>query len=646
MMSSLYAGVSGLRNHQVKMNVIGNNIANINTVGFKTGRVTFQEALVQTLKGAGRPSSITGGTNPIQMGLGMTVASVDTLFQQGGLETTGQITDLAIQGDGFFVLSDGRGLFYTRAGAFGFDADSYLIDPGTGLKVQGRMAGANGIIPAISTTGDIRLPFGQQDPAHETTNLTLANNLNSAATDSIASLASSGTTGVDQVSGTALNGAGGTHNVVVTGTQAVNSTFAGTNLSGAMLGSMTLEDLGVDDVSGFTVTVDGTSTTALNGLTLQSTVNDVVRAINEIAGVDCHLDTTNPANVQIVVERTKAGDNGNYNVVSSAGVATDATHGNIVNRLFGLGAAGIATTGGLDHTFVAIDTFTPTGKSAEDPVELGIEVDDNTGLAIGITGLGDDGVTIKGSQGLAAGDLTINTALTEHATSITAYDAQGGRHTVIMNFTKTTADNTWDWNVTLPGSETILEGGSGTVQFNPDGSLLSFQYNGGANALRFEPGNGSGVVTVAINAGNTGEYNGLTGFASPFTASAIHQDGYGMGILEKISVDQAGLITGMFSNGVSRTLAQIVLADFSNEGGLMRSGRNYYQVSANSGQAIQGVAGETISGNISSGALESSNVDIAQEFTSMITAQRGFQANARIITTSDSMLDELVNLKR
>jgi flagellar hook protein FlgE len=119
-----------------------------------------------------------------------------------------------------------------------------------------------------------------------------------------------------------------------------------------------------------------------------------------------------------------------------------------------------------------------------------------------------------------------------------------------------------------------------------------------------------------------------------------------MGILEKIAIDTTGGITGIFSNGVARMLAQIILADFNNQGGLRRGGNSLYQVSANSGAPVQGVAGETIAGVISSGALESSNVDVAQEFTSMITAQRGFQANARVITTSDNMLDELVNLKR
>ena len=646
MMSSLFAGVSGLRNHQVKMNVIGNNIANVNTIGFKGGRVTFQEALVQTLKGAGRPSTISGGTNPVQMGLGMTVAAVDTLFQQGGLETTGQITDLAIQGSGFFILSDGRGQFYTRAGAFGFDANSYLVDPASGMMVQGRVADGSGNIPAVSTIGDIRLPFGQQDPARETTTINLANNLNSSATESVATLVSTGLTGIDQVSGTAINGAGGVHSVTITGNQAVRSAFTGANLAGSMTASSTLADLGVDDVSGFSITVDGTTIIPVTGLTLQSTVNDVVRAIDEIAGVDCHLDTTNPANVQIVVERSRAGENGQYNVTSSTGVATDAANGNIINRLFGLTGVGVATTGGLANTYVAADTFTPTGKPAEAPRDLGIEVDDTTGLAIGVTGLGKGGVAVRASQGLAAGTMVVNTADTQHATSITAYDSQGGKHTVIVTFSKTDTDNVWDWEATLPNQETILEGGSGTVRFNPDGSLLAFQYNGGANSLRLDPNNGAEVLDVSFNAGDAGRFNGLTGFASPFTASAMNQDGYGMGILEKISIDNSGTITGIFSNGISRTLAQIVVADFSNRGGLIRYGHNLYQVSANSGPAIQGVAGETISGSISSGALESSNVDISQEFTNMITTQRGFQANARIITTSDNMLEELVNLKR
>jgi flagellar hook protein FlgE len=197
------------------------------------------------------------------------------------------------------------------------------------------------------------------------------------------------------------------------------------------------------------------------------------------------------------------------------------------------------------------------------------------------------------------------------------------------------------------GNETITSGASGYVSFNNDGSLNTFNYNGGATAVTIDPQNGAANISIAVNAGSTNGYDGLTGFASGrHTATVVGQNGYGLGILEKISIDQSGNISGIFSNGINRVLAQIILADFSNQTGLLKVGRSMYQPSANSGQAIEGVAGSTVSGAISSGALESSAVDIAQEFTQMITAQRGFQANARIITTSDSMLDELVNIKR
>jgi len=184
------------------------------------------------------------------------------------------------------------------------------------------------------------------------------------------------------------------------------------------------------------------------------------------------------------------------------------------------------------------------------------------------------------------------------------------------------------------------------VSFNNDGSLNTFDYFGGATAITIDPRNGSNLMDIRINAGSISSFDGLTGFSGHHTASIINQDGYGLGLLEKIAIDDSGNISGIFSNGVTRVLAQIMLADFNNQAGLRKAGRSLFQESPNSGDAIEGIAGTTISGIITSGALESSAVDIAQEFTGMITAQRGFQANARIITTSDQMLDELVNLKR
>ena len=174
MLRSLFAGVSGLRNHQVRMDVIGNNISNVNTVAFKSGRVTFKEGFAQLLQGGSRPPGDQGGINPIQVGLGMQIGSVDTVFSQGNLETTGLNTDVAIQGDSFFVVRKGNQSFYTRSGNFQIDADGLLVSPTNGFVVQGKTA-VNGVFQDGVT--DIRLPFGQKTSAKATDSMKLAGNL-------------------------------------------------------------------------------------------------------------------------------------------------------------------------------------------------------------------------------------------------------------------------------------------------------------------------------------------------------------------------------------------------------------------------------------------------------------------------------------
>ncbi len=647
MMASLFAGVSGLKNHQVRMNVIGNNIANINTIGFKASRVNFQEALVQTFKGAGRPTAITGGTNAVQIGLGMQVAAIDNLFQQGGLETTGQISDLAIQGSGFFILSDANNnKFYSRAGAFGFDGDSNLVDPATGLFVLGKMADSSGQISSLATIGRITLPFGQQDPARATQEITLASNLDASATTSDASLVAAGTSGVITVSGTANNGVGGVHTVSITGAQALNATYTGT-VTGLGV-STTLTSLGVTTYNDFSISVDGGSAVPVSGLNAASTVGDLLNAINQINGLSATLDGTGA----IRVTRTKAGSPVDYNFVASNGAA-----GNIVEEIFGVtGGGNFVSAGGAASTYQAVDSFVPAKGSgiAAGPVTdvLDLMYDSTTGLVVGLSGMGDGGIEITtGAGGLTAATgvnaLIVDTEPTTHTTSISVFDSQGGKHTLSVEFFKSVIDNRWEWTASMLGGEQITSGGSGFVMFNTDGSFNSFYFNSAADSMTINPNTGASLIDIQVEAGTFGNFDGLTGFASGrHTASIISQDGYGLGILEKFDIDQSGNISGVFSNGINRVLAQILLADFTNQAGLRKAGKSMYQTSANSGSAVEGIAGSTISGTISSGALEASSVDIAQEFTSMITAQRGFQANARIITTSDTMLDELVNIKR
>lgn len=180
-MRSLYSGVSGLQNHQTRMDVIGNNISNVNTTGFKRGRVNFQDMISQQMAGAAKPTEEKGGVNPKEVGLGMTVASIDTVFTQGNLQSTGISTDIAIQGNGFFLEKNGEKSYYTRAGAFSLDSNGTLVNPANGFRVQGWMAREmNGeqVVQTAATPTDLVIPVGSKDPAKATQNINFACNLN------------------------------------------------------------------------------------------------------------------------------------------------------------------------------------------------------------------------------------------------------------------------------------------------------------------------------------------------------------------------------------------------------------------------------------------------------------------------------------
>ncbi|MCR5495439.1 MAG: flagellar hook protein FlgE [Treponema sp.] len=181
MMRSLYSGVSGLQNHQTRMDVIGNNISNVNTTGFKRGRVNFQDMISQQVAGAAKPTEELGGVNPKDVGLGMTISTIEQVFTQGNLQSTGVGTDVAIQGNGFFIVKNGDESFYTRNGVFGLDRDGTLVNPANGMRVQGWMArDLNGeqIVQTAATPTDLVIPVGSKDPAKETANVLYACNLN------------------------------------------------------------------------------------------------------------------------------------------------------------------------------------------------------------------------------------------------------------------------------------------------------------------------------------------------------------------------------------------------------------------------------------------------------------------------------------
>jgi flagellar hook protein FlgE len=412
MMRSMFSAVSGLKSHQEMMDVIGNNIANVNTPGFKKSRISFEDMLYQNIQGASRPvANGRGGTNPIQIGPGVGIGSIDTIFSAGSLQDTGKDTDLGISGDGFFSVSDGSNTYYTRNGDFNFDQVGNLVSALNGLKVQGWTA-SNGVISTNNAPTDINIPTqGASVGANATTKTTYAGNLNAAA---------------------------------------------------------------------------------------------------------------------------------------------------------------------------------------------------------------------------AVTDLK--------TTQQTVYDSLGSPYTVTTTFTKEAAVNSWTWKVTATDSK----GGNVLITSVDTGSLAFDPLTGKLTSAAASPFTFTGANSMSI----TPDFSGVTQYDSDYSIVARDQDGYQSGSLESLTFDSSGTINGVFSNGISQKLAQVALASFSNSSGLQRQGDSMFSISSNSGAAVLGTAGTSNYGTIKTSSLEASNVDLSTEFTNMIIAERGFEANSKVITTSDQMLQTLVNLKQ
>ncbi|MBD3165439.1 flagellar hook-basal body complex protein [bacterium] len=640
MLTSLNSGVSGMLNHQRKLDVTGNNIANVNTIGYKSSRITFADSLYSTLKVGRGPRDNYGGVNSVQLGFGAKVSTVDRDYSQGAINTTGFQTDLALQGSGFFIVRDGSETYYTRAGNFTVDAEGNMV-AANGALVQGRMSGVDANEETHIALEDISLPLEMKIEPQATEEVRFYSNLNANATLSTASLNEAGTSGVTSVNGTAADGVGGTHTIEISGTNATNSTNTGINTGGIV--TDTLASLGVTDTDGFQVTLDqGTSrevTYNIAGLTADSTVGDLVEALNgQVNGATFEL-----SGGAITVTRDYAGVGTDYNVT-----LTDGGTGNITATMFDAGGT-FQVNNGTASTLVATDTFVDNlGNTVVS--DLNLSADEDTGLITQITGLGDGGVTINAENGLQAATgadaLVIDTADTDHFTSILVYDSLGNTHTLKMRFAKTAEDNTWAWEAQMTEPAEAAGGNTGLVSFNEDGSLANFTYDNDADHFEFIPGGGADRVHITFDPGEYGTYNGITQSTAPFSTAAVEQDGYGMGILENILIDQNGKIIGNFTNGVNETLAEIMIADFNNARGLQAVGNNMFRGTESSGAAVIGLAQDTHGAQIESGALELSNVDLVKEFTEMITAQRGFQSNARVVTVSDQILAEATNLKR
>lgn len=397
MLRSLFSGISGLRAHQTMLDVTGNNIANVNTTGYKASQTQFQDTLSQLLTGAGGAQNGRGGTNPAQVGLGVRVAGITTNFTQGSTQTTNRSTDMMISGDGFFVVRRGNETLYTRAGSFDFDSTGQMTLPGDGALVQGWMA-VNGVIDMNAPLTDLRIPVGALMAAKVSTSATYEGNLQA-----------------------------------------------------------------------------------------------------------------------------------------------DAATGTVLNR------------------------------------------------------------------------------------DVVVYDPEGNEGTLSLQFSKTGTG----WTVSTDGGATTQP-----MTFDGTGKLTS------PMSLTTTVTTSGAPVSIAV------DLTTVTGFAGVDTIKNKSQDGYAAGTLTSFQLGADGAITGTFSNSLKQTIGMIALANFNNPAGLQKVGGSLFTTSVNSGGAQVGAAGTGGRGSLSGSNLEMSNVDLSSEFTSLIIAQRGFQANSRVITTSDEILNELINLKR
>ena len=736
MLRALSSGVSGLQAHQVAMDVESNNIANVDTTGFKYSRADFSSLLSQVSQLPTGPQNSTGGTNGTAVGLGTSISSTTRIDSQGAIESTDKNTDCAIQGNGFFIVSADNGITdsYSRSGNFNFDQQGNFVD-NNGYKVMGWTRNTTtGIIdPTPAGLSPIVISPGLTTPAQPTTYLSVNANLDSGSTINVYSPISS----LDSIAGgTILSG----DTTVTTNNEDTSSaiyTDSKGNLieRGQDMGVMTdssgnglqLQNDQGESISFRSATVPlagATPTNVAAGATSLSSGDLTINGI-DITGTISSDATTAASNAASLAQMINA-QTSQTGVTATVVLSTDGTldgiklvndnsgtvkNVNVTTSATGTTNSGVSTAAddpatqfrytdgttnplGQDantgiyyfHTSedlrsqmqtVARATASPTATVTVDSTgkfqisnpangvnSAGVAVT-GTDMNINVTSISDSNTlpnsvfntTISTLSGaLAAGTASSNSSqafnIPTLSTSIDVFDSLGSKHTVTMNFTKS-SNSTWDCIISVPQPGILNpNGGSsgkpanmieGTIKFNSDGSFS----NSSITQLSFTANNGS-VPDQKINfeLGTANAFDGITSFDSASATGSVNQDGFTGGVLTGISIDQSGTLIGAFSNGKSFGLAQLGMATFANDAGLSTTGGNLFQQSSNSGNPSIGTASTGGRGAIQSSALEDSNVDLSRALTQLIVIQRGYQANAKTITTADQILQTLISIKQ
>ncbi len=548
---ALFSGVSGLKSHQTKMDVIGNNIANVNTYGYKAQRVIFSDTMYQAISSAQEGSSTSGGINPSTVGYGTSVASIQTDTSQASMQSTSYGTDVAICGEGYYQVMDSAGnIFYTKAGIFGVDENGYMVDEN-----------GNFVLGSNTKGGD---PDSQKIQ------------VNNVGTVSAQAATSTFT----------LNG-------VEYSLKAEKATDAG-NVSFTFASSA---ELASGLAAKATISSTGAITITLNENESFASMAEVNQAIND-AITEANGGVAHEAGDFTLTPESSTITNASGNFVDSTGATISLTGADLVDSEFGVDDGTVTATGTIygqsDITFDSVSSsFSSSGT-----------------------------LTFSAAYDLATDSWTLSATDGTNTYTSDAITSASSASTVLL---KNGTDSTDYFEMTMPTY-----------------SELNTTYNGGTAPAASGTYGGTETATSTPSTESTD-----LGLGSASVTLADGTEGGDVDLSElTVSISSDGTVYATHDTLGTVEVGAISLANFANPSGLEQVGSSYFSATLNSGEAQLCTPGEDGTGNLKTSALEMSNVDLSSEMAEMITTQRGFQANSRVITVTDTMIEELVNLKR